>query len=150
VYGRDGQAVAGSLLTSRDKFRTVSRAWHSLLECGSLRREEDVNKSDEVVMEQQIVRRWELLRQLDPLVRLRELFSPQVEFRPKQDEVLRAVYDGVSPILAIMPTGSGKSLAFILPASYEFSGTTIVVTPLLALQQDMLRRTTKLSIPARV
>jgi superfamily II DNA helicase RecQ len=101
-------------------------------------------------MEQQIVRRWELLRQLDPLVRLRELFSPQVEFRPKQDEVLRAVYDGVSPILAIMPTGSGKSLAFILPASYEFSGTTIVVTPLLALQQDMLRRTTKLSIPARV
>jgi superfamily II DNA helicase RecQ len=60
------------------------------------------------------------------------------------------VYGGVSPILAIMPTGSGKSLAFILPASYEFSRTTIVVTPLLALQQDMLRRTTKLSIPARV
>jgi hypothetical protein len=33
VYGRDGQAIAGSLLTSRDKFRTVSRAWHALLEC---------------------------------------------------------------------------------------------------------------------
>ncbi|THW31342.1 hypothetical protein D6C81_07246 [Aureobasidium pullulans] len=49
-----------------------------------------------------------------------------------------------------MPTSSGKSLSFILPASYEFSGTTLVVTPLLALQQDMLRRTTKLSIPARV
>jgi superfamily II DNA helicase RecQ len=43
------------------------------------------------------------------------------------------VYDGDSPILAIMPTGSGKSLLFILPASYEFSGTTIVVMPLLAL-----------------
>jgi superfamily II DNA helicase RecQ len=150
VYGRDGQAVAGSLPTSRDKFRTVSRAWHSLLGCGSLRREEDVSKSDKAVTEQQVVRRWELLRQSDPLVQLRELFSPQAEFRPKQDEVLRAVYDGVSPILAIMPTGSGKSLSFILPASYEFSGTTIVVTPLLALQQDMLRRTTKLSIPARV
>ncbi|THV80043.1 hypothetical protein D6D27_08852 [Aureobasidium pullulans] len=150
VYGRDGQAVAGSLPTSRDKFRTVSRAWHSLLGCGSPRREEDVSKSDKAVTEQQVVRRWELLRQSDPLVRLRELFSPQAEFRPKQDEVLRAVYDGVSPILAIMPTSSGKSLSFILPASYEFSGTTLVVTPLLALQQDMLRRTTKLSIPARV
>jgi hypothetical protein len=32
VYGRDGQAIARSLLTSRDKFRTVSRAWHALLE----------------------------------------------------------------------------------------------------------------------
>ena len=60
------------------------------------------------------------------------------------------MYDGDSPILAIMPTGSGKSLSFILPASYEFSGTTIVVVPLLALQQDVLRRTTALSIPTRV
>lgn len=60
------------------------------------------------------------------------------------------MYDGVSPILAVMPTGSGKSLSFILPASYEFSGTTVVVVPLLALQQDMLSRTTKLSIPTRI
>ncbi|KAG9940428.1 hypothetical protein KCU85_g9963, partial [Aureobasidium melanogenum] len=73
-----------------------------------------------------------------------------VEFRVKQEEVLRAVYDGVSPILAVMPTGSGKSMSFILPASYEFSGTTIVVVPLLALQEDMLSRPGQLSIPARI
>ncbi|KAH0265929.1 hypothetical protein KCU91_g11112, partial [Aureobasidium melanogenum] len=49
-----------------------------------------------------------------------------------------------------MPTGSGKSMSFILPASYEFSGTTIVVVPLLALQEDMLSRPGQLSIPARI
>ncbi|CAD0046302.1 unnamed protein product [Aureobasidium pullulans] len=171
VYGRDGQAIAGSLLTSRDKFRTVSRAWHALLECdltlevgkkGSNKANDDdyvdddhVNDDDsndpyEALAEKHVARRWALLRQSSPLVRLRELVSPQAEFRSKQEEVLRAVYDGDSPILAIMPTGSGKSLSFILPASYEFSGTTIVVVPLLALQQDTLRRTTALSIPTRV
>ncbi|THW91892.1 hypothetical protein D6D18_06444 [Aureobasidium pullulans] len=149
VYGRDGQAIGGSLLTSRDKFRTVSRAWHALLECdltlevgkkGSNKANDDdhINDDDdsndpyEALAEKHVARRWALLRRSSPL------------------EVLRAVYDGDSPILAIMPTGSGKSLSFILPASYEFSGTTIVIVPLLALQQDMLRRTTALSIPARV
>ncbi|THV64024.1 hypothetical protein D6D28_10221 [Aureobasidium pullulans] len=167
VYGRDGQAIGGSLLTSRDKFRTVSRAWHALLECdltlevgkkGSNKANDDnhVNDDDdsndpyEALAEKHVARRWALLRRSSPLVRLRELVSPQAEYRSKQEEVLRAVYDGDSPILAIMPTGSGKSLSFILPASYEFSGTTIVIVPLLALQQDMLRRTTALSIPARV
>ncbi|KAI4844030.1 hypothetical protein E4T44_06427, partial [Aureobasidium sp. EXF-8845] len=108
------------------------------------------NDPYETLAEKHVARRWALLRQSSPLVRLRELISPQAEFRSKQEEVLRAVYDGDSPILAIMPTGSGKSLSFILPASYEFSGTTIVVMPLLALQQDMLWRTTALSIPTRV
>ena len=165
VYGRDGQAIAGSLLTSRDKFRTVSRAWHALLECdltlevgkkggNEANNDDDVtddsNDPYEALAEKHVARRWALLRRSSPLVRLRELVSPQAEFRSKQEELLRAVYDGDSPILAIMPTGSGKSLSFILPASYEFSGTTIVVVPLLALQQDMLRRTTALSIPTRV
>ncbi|KAI5234953.1 hypothetical protein E4T42_09782, partial [Aureobasidium subglaciale] len=167
VYGRDGQAIGGSLLTSRDKFRTVSRAWHALLECdltlevgkkGSNKANDDdhVNDDDdsndpyEALAEKHVARRWALLRRSSPLVRLRELVSPRAEFRSKQEEVLRAVSDGDSPILAIMPTGSGKSLSFILPASYEFSGTTIVVVPLLALRQDMLRRTTALSIPTRV
>uniref|UniRef100_A0A7N2N6W0 DNA 3'-5' helicase n=1 Tax=Quercus lobata TaxID=97700 RepID=A0A7N2N6W0_QUELO len=149
VYGRDGQAIAGSLLTSRDKFRTVSRAWHALLECNlaleagkkgsnEANNDDDVNDDGddpyEALAEKHVARRWALLRQSSPLVRLRELVSPQAEFRSKQEEVLRAVYDGDSPILAIMPTGSGKSLSFILPASYEFSGTTIVTVTKVAAQ----------------
>jgi len=150
VYARDGQAVAGSLITTREKFRTVSRAWHSLLECNSLTTKDNGDQPDEAVSGRLTVRRWELLRQSNPIDRLHDLFGPHVEFRPKQEEVLRAVYDGLSPILAIMPTGSGKSLSFILPTSYEFSGTTIVVMPLSALQEDMLSRTTKLSIPTHI
>lgn len=180
VYGRDGQAIAGSLISLRDKFRTVSQAWHRLLDCdaklqpkgrkGQAKAEDQAKNNKEKAKnkkskeaekekereeeerkaEEYVVRRWQLLRQSDPLVRLRALFLENVEFRVKQEEVLRAVYDGVSPILAVMPTGSGKSMSFILPASYEFSGTTIVVVPLLALQEDMLSRPGQLSIPARI
>jgi superfamily II DNA helicase RecQ len=57
------------------------------------------------------------------------------------------VYDGNSLILAIMPTGSGKSLLFILPTSYEFSGTTIIVIPLLALILEDEHLESKCSIP---
>ena len=49
-----------------------------------------------------------------------------------------------------MPTGLGKSILFILPALYEFSGITIVVVPLVALAQDLLHRTSRLSILSRI
>jgi superfamily II DNA helicase RecQ len=42
--------------------------------------------------------------------------------------------------VAIMPTGGGKSMLFILPAWAVPGGTTIVVVPLILLRQDMARR----------
>jgi superfamily II DNA helicase RecQ len=49
-----------------------------------------------------------------------------------------------------MPTGLGKSLHFLLPVSYEFSATTIVIIPLIALRDDLIRRTKELGILCRV
>jgi superfamily II DNA helicase RecQ len=49
-----------------------------------------------------------------------------------------------------MSTGLGKSLYFLLPASYEFSATTIVIIPLIALRDDLIRRTKELGILYRV
>jgi ATP-dependent DNA helicase RecQ len=58
-------------------------------------------------------------------------------FRPGQEAVVRdalAAHD----VLAVMPTGGGKSLCFQLPAILR-SGVTIVVSPLIALMQDQVR-----------
>ena len=57
-------------------------------------------------------------------------------FRPGQQEILEAVLAGEN-ILAVMPTGSGKSLCYQLPAIVRRS-LTIVVSPLIALMRDQL------------
>jgi ATP-dependent DNA helicase RecQ len=58
------------------------------------------------------------------------------EFRPAQARVIRSVLAG-RDVLAILPTGGGKSLCFQIPA-LVLGGLTIVVSPLLALMQDQV------------
>ncbi len=55
-------------------------------------------------------------------------------FRPFQEEVCRAVTDGADALL-VMPTGSGKSLCYQLPGIAR-GGTTLVISPLIALMED--------------
>src|SRR5215471_10922195 len=58
-------------------------------------------------------------------------------FRPGQEEIVRAVLAG-EDVLAVMPTGSGKSLCYQLPAIAR-PGLTLVVSPLIALMRDQVR-----------
>lgn len=58
-------------------------------------------------------------------------------FRPGQEEVVEAVAQGRN-VLAIMPTGGGKSLCFQLPALMR-EGVTVVISPLIALMRDQVR-----------
>ncbi|MEP3917530.1 DNA helicase RecQ [Ascidiaceihabitans sp.] len=58
-------------------------------------------------------------------------------FRAGQQEIVEAVTDGEN-VLAIMPTGGGKSLCFQLPALMR-SGVTVVISPLIALMRDQVR-----------
>ncbi len=60
------------------------------------------------------------------------------EFRPGQEEVLEAVF-ARDNILAVMPTGSGKSLLYQLPAVVR-AGLTVVVSPLIALMRDQVEQ----------
>src|SRR5947209_14621849 len=57
-------------------------------------------------------------------------------FRKGQEAVVRAVLSG-RPTIAILPTGGGKSLCYQLPALL-LEGTTIVVSPLVALMKDQV------------
>ncbi|MEP3329979.1 DNA helicase RecQ [Sedimentitalea sp.] len=67
---------------------------------------------------------------------LREIFGFDA-FRPGQAEIVEAVTAGEN-VLAIMPTGGGKSLCFQLPALSR-SGVTVVISPLIALMRDQVR-----------
>ena len=58
-------------------------------------------------------------------------------FRPGQAEIVEAVTLG-RDVLAIMPTGGGKSLCFQLPALCR-DGVTVVLSPLIALMRDQVR-----------
>jgi len=58
-------------------------------------------------------------------------------YRPGQQEIVEAVSAGKN-VLAIMPTGGGKSLCFQLPAIAQ-DGVTVVISPLIALMRDQVR-----------
>ena len=66
---------------------------------------------------------------------LREVFGFE-GFRPGQESVIEALLDG-RHALTVMPTGSGKSLCFQIPA-LVMDGLTVVVSPLIALMQDQV------------
>lgn len=58
------------------------------------------------------------------------------QFRSGQAEIVAAILTG-KPVLAILPTGGGKSLCFQVPALI-FPGVTIVISPLISLMKDQV------------
>ena len=69
-------------------------------------------------------------------------------FRPGQERIIRALLDG-HDVLALLPTGAGKSLTYQLTAQL-LPGATIVVSPLIALMQDQLDSLSAQGIPVSV
>jgi ATP-dependent DNA helicase RecQ len=69
--------------------------------------------------------------------------------RPGQADVIRDVLAG-RPVVAVMPTGAGKSLCYQLPALVlaERGHVTLVVSPLIALMKDQVDALTERGIPA--
>ncbi len=76
---------------------------------------------------------------------LRKTFGYE-DFRPGQAEVIGAVLDG-RDVFAVMPTGSGKSMTYQLPALVEES-LTVVVSPLIALMHDQVKQMEAFGIAA--
>jgi ATP-dependent DNA helicase RecQ len=68
------------------------------------------------------------------------------EFRPFQEQIINTVLEG-EDVLAILPTGGGKSLCYQLPALL-LEGTVLVISPLIALMEDQVKQLEKRGIKA--
>ena len=68
---------------------------------------------------------------------LRNIFKLE-EFRPKQKEAIEAIISG-KDCLILLPTGSGKTVCYAIPALL-LPGVTIVITPLLSLLSDQVNK----------
>lgn len=65
-------------------------------------------------------------------------------FRPEQERAIRAIM-GKRDVLAVMSTGAGKSLIYQVPA-VALGGTTIVVSPLVSLMSDQVKKLVELGL----
>ena len=74
--------------------------------------------------------------QMTPVEILQEYWGYD-SFRPKQEDIVLAALDG-RDVLAILPTGGGKSVCFQVPALMR-EGIAVVVTPLIALMKDQVQ-----------
>src|SRR3954464_3939917 len=82
-------------------------------------------------------------------VRAREILRTRfghTEFQKGQWEPMQAVLSG-HDALVVMPTGSGKSLVYQLPA-LMLPGLTVVVSPLIALMKDQQDKLTSIGVDA--
>ena len=64
----------------------------------------------------------------------------------EQREALVTIMSWTEQIVAVLPTGAGKSLLFMLPCTLPNAGVTVLVVPLVSLYGDMLRRVRAMKI----
>lgn len=147
IYARELMLRDDVIIGRREKFRRVSHVWHSWLNFLSAHQGVGMKgrgrrgrmQYDEEIEEGQIMR-WKQLRRVDIHQELERMLGEDAQFRGLQEPAIRAIMRHESPILAVMGTGVGKSMLFMLPAKSIRTGTTIVITPLVSLQDDLIDR----------
>jgi hypothetical protein len=120
IYARLLEEAPSHIQTMRHWFRTVSLEWHDVLHFNKkLQQESRLQipgglgfKRGRVEEHERSpgprIRRWQSLRQTNLQAALHGLMGQDVQFWGKQQVALRAIMDGKSPIIMVMPTGGGK------------------------------------------
>lgn len=146
IYGRPITESPFSTEAQRMALRRVSMEWHrfllfrSALEMQPKKGTRAAEVRKEAIEEE--FRRWRVMRAVDVQGQLEGLVGKGAEFRSVQRPAIEAIMRQKSPIVVVMGTGAGKSIAFMLPASCS-TGVTVVVVPLISLRGDMKDRCVK-------
>jgi RecQ family ATP-dependent DNA helicase len=155
IYARELMEGNNTIIGRREQFRRVSQRWHRFLEfvsacqptpdpvpSGTKRKRSSVeDEMDEV----QAVR-WKKLRTIDIQQALEDMYGAGAQFRGLQKPALEAIMKNESPVLVVMGTSVGKTMLFQIPAKSVSSGTTVVITPLISLQDHMVERCQQVGI----
>ena len=148
----DSYAINAAMLScltfrSISKFRDVASRWHRFLRLNSQQRLDDCKRKREILGNEVILdaKKCKLGRTDDFEHTLQEamdaFIGPGSTFRSsEQREGLLAILQGESPLVVILPTGGGKSLLFMLPATLHDANTTIVIIPFIALMKILLSK----------
>jgi len=83
---------------------------------------------------------------LNEAVHILQKYWEHSHFRPMQEDIIRAVTEK-KDVLALLPTGGGKSICFQVPAMLT-EGICLVISPLIALMKDQVENLSKRGIPA--
>ena len=151
IYARGVMERSGEVASKRQRFREASESWHEFLGFAStIDRVQSSGKRKiapfQAEAEDARMVRWKRMRKVDIHQELRRLMGLNCQFRGIQEPAIQAIMEGKSPVVAVMGTGGGKSLLFMLPASCGGGGTSIVVVPLIALRENLKGRCEKMGI----
>jgi superfamily II DNA or RNA helicase len=147
VYGRMMSQQQGTTAGRQAGFRASSVHWHGFLgfdvpdsAVRTLGKRPQPRWKDEGVMMRD--QRRDLVEQTNMTEAMQRMTGrPEMQFRPIQAAAIRSIQAGDDRVVAVMPTGGGKSMLFMLPAWVAGrGGLTVVVVPLTSLRQDLRER----------
>ena len=85
-------------------------------------------------------------KQTDPIISTFEKYYPGKTIKPLQHQIVKSVLDGQDS-MAILPTGYGKSVCYLLPFLLDQNKILIVVSPLISLMEDQKDKLDKMGVP---
>ena len=160
VYGGTVNFREGLTDAGLQEYLCISQMWHRFLADSEPRRKHGRGRSDgasQVPLAKRLARRdprprcrqqWSMA---EARIALEQMYGPGAKYKTaKQEEAVRVVVSGLTPVIVVLGTGEGKSLLYMLPQRLPGAGTTVLIVPLVALKQDTVRRCELMGIECRV
>lgn len=137
--------MAGSTELHKEKFLNGSRAWHRLTGFKRLHPHHDSFLEAVTVFDKHSTRKWqakfhERLEQADIEREFRTLYGEHARLRAGQAQYLSTVFKGHPAVLIVAPTGSGKTVSFLLAAFCARGTLTVVIVPFVPLRANLAER----------